>query len=181
VAGGYLVHEYDEVINANQAFAFGHHVLDFDIKEGFGRDRVGELGGFARHKLFAVRGAKLRPVVVWALRFCEMSCCAPRVGLAERALGDDDVVVRAEGRGLAVDIAAPLVGPAVVGGRENLGAPAVEHGHGIVGELVDKVNLPGVVVAVAVGREGVGDADGLAHGHGHLVGGGAGPGTGRKR
>jgi hypothetical protein len=70
IAGGYLVDENDEVVDANQTFTFGHHVLDFDVEEGFGWDRIGELGGFAGHKLFAVRGTKLQPAVAWTLRVC---------------------------------------------------------------------------------------------------------------
>ncbi|GAB3634833.1 hypothetical protein GCM10027422_04230 [Hymenobacter arcticus] len=54
VAGGHLAHKYNEVFDANQAFALGHHVLDFDVLKGGGRDRISEFGGFAGHNFWAV-------------------------------------------------------------------------------------------------------------------------------
>ncbi|RZK96627.1 MAG: gliding motility-associated C-terminal domain-containing protein, partial [Hymenobacter sp.] len=36
------------------------------------------------------------------------------------------------------------------GGRENAVAPAVEHAHGVLRILLDKLNLPGVVAAIRI-------------------------------
>nr|GFD21567.1 hypothetical protein [Tanacetum cinerariifolium] len=79
----------------------------------------------------------------------------------------DDIVVRAQRRGRALNGAVPLVATLVVGGFKNLVAPAVENDNLVVAEVADAVNLPGVVAAVAVGREGIGDAQRVEHRHGN--------------
>nr|GFD54531.1 hypothetical protein [Tanacetum cinerariifolium] len=70
----------------------------------------------------------------------------------------DEVVVGAQRRGLAFDGAIPLIAAAVASGLEELHAPAVEDDDVRVGILGDAVDFPSVIEAVAVGREGVGDA-----------------------